>query len=410
METVFAVDVDDDGHVDVVTASRFEGAEEILLYRNDGSQNFGNPVVVASADTPSVYATDVDGDGKVDVIYADADKRVSYYAQGTDYTIWGSEINIDNGRKEAMWVVAADLDGDDDVDVLCADPNKKRKEIVVYENVAGDGSTWDDKKYATGKVSSVELFDVDGDGDLDFVGSITGASKIIWWLNGGGMSFTAKNDPDPDDDGLNDDLNDEGAEDVTTVVALDIDADGDLDVVAAEADKLTWYENDCTPVPTAAPSAAPTISLEPTVSFQPTPGPTITFKPTHLPTERPTMKQFHCAENAFDVTHKVDEPLPSGCMSDSSCTYDGAKTNMAIFAIDMDGDYDVDFLATNAGNDAVAWYTNDGYEDFTKVTITDTSQGSYKVNGAEDVFAIDVDGDGEVDVLSASSSDHKIAW
>ena len=54
-------------------------------------------------------------------------------------------------------------------------------------------------------------------------------------------------------------------------------------------------------------------------------------------------------------------------MSDSSCTPTG-KTNMAIFAIDMDGDYDVDFLATNAGNDAVAWYTNDGYEDFTKVT------------------------------------------
>jgi len=119
--------VDDDGHVDVVTASRFEGAEEILLYRNDGSQNFGSAVVVATADTPSVYATDVDGDGKVDVIYADAEEKVSYYAQGTDYTIWGSEINIDNGRKEAMWVVAADLDGDDDVDVLCADPQKKKK-------------------------------------------------------------------------------------------------------------------------------------------------------------------------------------------------------------------------------------------------------------------------------------------
>ena len=122
------------------------------------------------------------------------------------------------------------------------------------------------------------------------------------------------------------------------------------------------------------------------------------------------MKQFHCAENAFDVTHKVDEPLPSGCMSDSSCTYDGAKTNMAIFAIDMDGDYDVDFLATNAGNDAVAWYPNHGYDNFTKVTITDTSQGSYQANAAEDVFAIDIDDDGDVDVLSASAGDDKIAW
>ena len=124
------------------------------------------------------------------------------------------------------------------------------------------------------------------------------------------------------------------------------------------------------------------------------------------------MKQFHCADNAFDVTHSIDEPFPVGCLSDAGvdCTYDGAKTNNAIFAIDMDGDYDVDFVAANAGNDAVAWYPNHGYDNFTKVTITDTSQGSYQANAAEDVFAIDLDDDGDVDVLSASSSDNKIAW
>ena len=101
------------------------------------------------------------------------------------------------------------------------------------------------------------------------------------------------------------------------------------------------------------------------------------------------MKQFHCAENAFDVTHSVDT---------------SAQGNAAIFAIDLDGDYDIDFLAANTGPNEIAWYDNDGLESFTKGVITDAAVG------ATDVFAVDIDDDGDVDVLSASAGDDKIAW
>ena len=53
------------------------------------------------------------------------------------------------------------------------------------------------------------------------------------------------------------------------------------------------------------------------------------------------MKQFHCAENAFDLTHSVDEP---GC-SARTLAVPTEPTNMPISAIDLDGDYDIDFLA-----------------------------------------------------------------
>ncbi|MCK4695936.1 MAG: T9SS type A sorting domain-containing protein, partial [Candidatus Cloacimonetes bacterium] len=47
---------------------------------------------------------------------------------------------------------------------------------------------------------------------------------------------------------------------------------------------------------------------------------------------------------------------------------------------------------------------NDGDENFSAHTITTSA------NGAWSVYATDVDGDGDMDVLSASSGDDKIAW
>ena len=156
--TVFAVDVDGDGDVDVFSATQDD--KEIWLFLNDGSLNFGSAVVIDdNVDTPmSVYATDVDRDGDVDVIYADEDGYVTYFAQGADAASdddWGDAIDIDDGRGKPRWVVAADLDGDNDVDVLCADPDEE--EIVVYENegAPGDASSWGRSVVRTGRGADV---------------------------------------------------------------------------------------------------------------------------------------------------------------------------------------------------------------------------------------------------------------
>jgi len=70
----------------------------------------------------------------------------------------------------------------------------------------------------------------------------------------------------------------------------------------------------------------------------------------------------------------------------------------------VDGDGDIDVISANFIDDEIAWYENDGNENFTPHTIT------INADGAESVFAIDVDGDGDMDVLSASVADNKIAW
>ena len=79
----------------------------------------------------------------------------------------------------------------------------------------------------------------------------------------------------------------------------------------------------------------------------------------------------------------------------------------SVYAVDVDGDGDMDVLSASddlSGNDKIAWYENDGSESFTEHAI------STSADGARSVYAADVDGDGDMDVLSSSWEDDKIAW
>ncbi|MGE3807125.1 MAG: FG-GAP repeat domain-containing protein, partial [Gemmataceae bacterium] len=105
----------------------------------------------------------------------------------------------------------------------------------------------------------------------------------------------------------------------------------------------------------------------------------------------------------YQVT--IVSPSPSsgvfGGQNTISTTADGAQT---VFAADVDGDGDMDALSASFTDDTIAWYENNGSANFTKHIITAAA------NGAQSVFAVDVDGDGDTDVLSASFYDDTIAW
>ena len=70
----------------------------------------------------------------------------------------------------------------------------------------------------------------------------------------------------------------------------------------------------------------------------------------------------------------------------------------------MDDDGDIDVLSASTADDKIAWYENDGNENFTEHAIATDADVAYSV------YAIDVDSDGDIDVLSASRDDNKIAW
>ena len=86
-----------------------------------------------------------------------------------------------------------------------------------------------------------------------------------------------------------------------------------------------------------------------------------------------------------------------------STTADRARS---VFATDLDGDGDTDVLSASREDHKIAWYESDGGSppSFSERVISTTAYGAYSV------FATDVDGDGDTDVLSASYGDDKIAW
>ncbi|KAK3267056.1 hypothetical protein CYMTET_24363, partial [Cymbomonas tetramitiformis] len=76
-----------------------------------------------------------------------------------------------------------------------------------------------------------------------------------------------------------------------------------------------------------------------------------------------------------------------------------------VYAADVDGDGDIDVLSASYGDDKIAWYANNGSGVFGSQQVISTL-----ADNARSVYAADVDGDGDMDVLSASLLDSKIAW
>jgi hypothetical protein len=83
-----------------------------------------------------------------------------------------------------------------------------------------------------------------------------------------------------------------------------------------------------------------------------------------------------------------------------------AEGAYCVYAADVDGDGDIDVLSASIGDDKIAWYESDGGlpPTFTERAISTAAGGAWSV------YAADVDGDKDTDVLSASAYDDKIAW
>ncbi len=107
----------------------------------------------------------------------------------------------------------------------------------------------------------------------------------------------------------------------------------------------------------------------------------------------------------YQVT--IGNPAASGGFFPIQNTISEAAAGaQSVFAADLDGDGDTDVLSASKDDNKIAWYENDGSGNFS----TPEHEISTWAVGAHSVLAADLDGDGHTDVLSGSFGDNTIAW
>jgi len=182
------IDVDHDGKPDIVVLTA-QGKEGIFLYRNQGNGQFlERPLLQEPPVWGSVYFefADFNGDGYPDILTANGDLG-DFVCPPKKYHGVRIYLNDGNWNFKESWffplngafkAVAADFDGDGDLDIAAIsyfpDYDKSPEESFVYFENTGTKSNLEFKPHtfpdsARGRWLTMDVGDVDGDGDLDIV-------------------------------------------------------------------------------------------------------------------------------------------------------------------------------------------------------------------------------------------------
>ncbi len=230
----------------------------------------------------------------------------------------------------------------------------------------------------------VDTADINGDGFIDIIVASFGDDTLAWYENLDGLgNFGTKN------------VITSFLDFTQFVSTADIDGDGDIDVLATtfSSDLIVWYEN-----------------LDGLGNFS-------------LTNQISINKDAPLTVFAADLDGDGDMDTYSSSKFDSIIAWyentDGLGdfsvehiiSNQAFsttwaFAADLDNDGDLDMLATAAGNNqSIFWYENDGFGNFGTENLIVNG-----LAGPQVVIADDMDGDGDLDVLSVEFGGETIAW
>lgn len=388
VESVFTADLDGDGDLDLISASRKD--DKIAWYENlDGNGTYGAQMVLTTeADNAvAVHAGDIDGDGDMDIVAASFDdEKVIWFENTNGQGLFSEEIIISQNANVifgANSVYAVDMDGDDDLDVLVS--SFFDNQIAWIENTNGQGSFGVVRNITTTLTFALFAFpaDLDNDGDMDVIGVSSSNDDVIWYENTlGGTNFTsnlvtgALNNPQ-------------------RAYASDLDSDGDLDILTTSSadDRVSWYENT---------NGQGDFSLKETISTSVNGA--LSIRAADLDNDGD--QDVVCTSDFDEEIVWFENTNGQGNFGFEQIITTDILAVQDIHLADVDSDGDVDIFSTSSVDDQIAWYENtDGNGAFTNTHIVTQSAES-----PESVLTVDIDGDGDMDALSASFDDNRVAW
>lgn len=121
-------------------------------------------------DAQSVYAADVNGDGHMDVLGAAWIDGVAWWHDDHGWI----EHTVDDSF-QGNFMSAADMDGDDDIDIVVAgyDIQTGKECITWWQNLDDSGTTWLKHTICVDSCEFIafDIADIDDDGDNDILGA-----------------------------------------------------------------------------------------------------------------------------------------------------------------------------------------------------------------------------------------------
>ena len=219
---VSAVDLDEDGDLDVLGMLALPTSGGFIWYENtDGQGTFGplQPLAPEVERLVAYDAQDIDGDGDVDLIG---------WLPGVNSSV--ALENLDNSMDfgpatEIPSSIVADMDSDGDLDFLIGTDT-----ILWTKNDGGFVSQGETRRITTNQGRNLTVGDIDGDGDNDILNTSTRFAE--WYENqNDGREFQHR------PIGINDSVS-------HWAPLVDVDSDGALDLIVQKRGGLVWHRNE----------------------------------------------------------------------------------------------------------------------------------------------------------------------
>ena len=418
------VDIDGDGDLDLFI---FDNDQHVDFYKNEGTRLTPDfrlrpgEIPLPPFQTYFLFA-DMNGDGRIDLITDDSLSGVRYYRNAG--TVQSPDFILDTPRMLdsagnplfagfSSIPAFVDIDGDSLLDFLST--NTADGSINYYKNIGTRAAPL--FRFVTSSFQNITIIgdtcfslhapaqeghgaaaycfaDIDGNGTEDMFDGDLFSHGVFFIRNIGTpvrpqLQCTSNRYP-PDGSLVTFGFN--------QTSFVDIDGDGDLDLMVGSLDGQLWYfRNDGTP-------AQPSFVLADTLFAGITGG--FTYAPAFADIDGDSDKDLFVGEfnghikfyrNTGTVT------MPRFASEPSSIDTISAGQNAVPALVDIDGDGDFD-LFVGKGNGRISYYQNTGSaQDFIPVLVTSAFAGINVGQDAKPIF-YDIDHDGDPDLFVGSSS------